>query len=245
LYDPAHSELGFVQPLAFSLRRFSGCISGAERSLTVSQSDCMRHNFHVGIAGLDFIANVCIISTKSATAGARFTPAINGTWMMPRLLACAVTALLSLGVATAQAQTLEKQTLEKKTYNYSEWAKGRFSEVVTVTGPGKMIFLAGVGAENENGQAGDILYKGDVVAQCKYAFDKIKKALEKNGAGLGDAVKITTYLTDIRTSADFGKCRQEAFGNIPMPAHTLVNVSQLAWPGMLIEIDVTAIAPLK
>jgi 2-iminobutanoate/2-iminopropanoate deaminase len=160
--------------------------------------------------------------------------------MMRRLFAVAAIAVIPLGVSVALAQTLEK-----KAYNYSEWAKGRFSEVVTVTGPGKMIFLAGVGAENENGQAGDILHKGDVIAQCKYAFEKIKKALEKNGAGLGDAVKITTYLTDMRASADFGKCRQEAFGNIPMPAHTLVNVSQLAWPGMLIEIDVTAIAPLK
>jgi 2-iminobutanoate/2-iminopropanoate deaminase len=174
-----------------------------------------------------------------------FTPAMNGIWMMIRLLAGAAIAALSLGVATAQAQTTEKQTFEKKAYNYSEWATGRFSDVVTVTGPGKMIFLAGVGAENENGQAGDILHKGDVVAQCKYAFEKIKTALEKNGAGLGDIVKITTYLTDIRTSADVGKCRQEAFGSLPLPAHTLVNVSQLAWPGMLIEIDATAIAPLK
>jgi 2-iminobutanoate/2-iminopropanoate deaminase len=164
----------------------------------------------------------------------------DGMSLRRRVLACAAIAFFSFGVATGRAQTFEK-----KAFNYSEWAKGRFSEVVTVTGPGKMIFLAGVGAENENGQAGDILHKGDVVEQCKYAFDKIKKALEKNGAGLADIVKITTYLTDIRTSADFGKCRQEAFGNIPMPAHTLVNVSQLAWPGMLIEIDVTAIAPLK
>jgi 2-iminobutanoate/2-iminopropanoate deaminase len=54
-----------------------------------------------------------------------------------------------------------------------------------------------------------------------------------------------TYLTDIRASADVGKCRQDAFGTIPLPAHTLLNISQLAWPGMLIEIDVTAIAPLK
>jgi 2-iminobutanoate/2-iminopropanoate deaminase len=157
-----------------------------------------------------------------------------------RLFACAAIGLLSLGVATAHAQALEK-----KSYNYSEWAKGRFSEVVTVTGPGKMIFLAGVGAENEDGQPGDILHKGDVAAQCKYAFEKIKKALEKNGAGIGDIVKITTYLTDIRTSADVGKCRQEVFGSLPLPAHTLVNVSQLAWPGMLIEIDATAVAPLK
>ena len=86
----------------------------------------------------------------------------------------------------------QAQTFEKKAYNYSEWAKGRFSEVVTVTGPGKMIFLAGVGAENESGQAGDILHKGDVVGQCKYAFDKIKRALEKSGAELGDVVKVVT-----------------------------------------------------
>ena len=38
---------------------------------------------------------------------------------------------------------------EKKQYNYGDWTKGRFSEVVTVTGPGKMIFVAGTGPEQE------------------------------------------------------------------------------------------------
>src|ERR1700722_8768690 len=137
------------------------------------------------------------------------------------------------------------QSFEKQNYNYSEWAKGRFSEAVTVTGPGKMIFLAGVGAENENGQGGDILYKGDFTAQCKYAFDKIKRALDKNGATLGDIAKMVTYMTDVRYQPDFGKCRQETFGSMPMPAHTLLTISQLAWPGMMIEIDATAMVPLK
>jgi hypothetical protein len=63
------------------------------------------------------------------------------------------------------------QTFEKKNYTYSEWTKGRFSEAVTVTGPAKMIFLAGVSAEDENGKGGDILQQGDFTAQCKYAFD--------------------------------------------------------------------------
>jgi hypothetical protein len=48
------------------------------------------------------------------------------------------------------------QTFEKKNFNYSDWTKGRFSEAVTVIGPGKMIFLAGVGSEDENGKGGDI-----------------------------------------------------------------------------------------
>ena len=136
------------------------------------------------------------------------------------------------------------QNFEKKNYNYSEWTKGRFSEAVTLIGPGKMIFLAGVGAENENGQAGDIMYKGDFAAQCRYAFDKIKRALAKNGAGLGDIVKMVSYMTDVRNQVEFGKCRSETFGTTPMPAHTLLVINQLAWPGMMLEIDVTAAVPL-
>ena len=104
---------------------------------------------------------------------------------------------------------------------------------------------AGVGAEDENGKGGDILHKGDFTAQCKYAFDKIKRALEKNGATFGDIVKMVTYMTDVRYQPDFGKCRQETFGSTPMPAHTLLIISQLAWPGMLVEIDATAMVPVK
>jgi hypothetical protein len=44
---------------------------------------------------------------------------------------------------------------------------------------------------------------------------------------------------------DYGKCRVEAFGSHPRPAHTLLTISQLAWRGMIVEIDVTAIVPLK
>ena len=152
----------------------------------------------------------------------------------------ALTFVLFGAVATVAAQ----QAFEKRHYNYSEWTKGRFSEAVTVTGPGKMIFLAGIGSEDENGKAGDILHKGDFTAQCKYAYDKIKRALAKNGAALGDIVKMVTYLTDVRYQPDYGRCRQETFGTTPMPAHTLLVINQLAWPGMMVEIDATAMVPL-
>ena len=154
----------------------------------------------------------------------------------------AIVAILSTAFVSSAASA---QGFEKKNYNYSEWTKGRFSEAVTVTGPGKMIFLAGVGAEDENGKGGDILHKGDFTAQCKYAFDKIKRLLEKHGATLADIAKMVTYLTDVRYQPDFGKCRQETFGTTPMPAHTLLTISQPAWPGMVIEIDVTAVVPLR
>lgn len=134
-------------------------------------------------------------------------------------------------------------SFEKKHFNYGRWTKGRFSEAVTVTGPGKMIFLAGIGAEHE--QSGKILYPGDFARQCRYAYQKLKKVLARNGATMADVVKQVTYVTDARYQPTAGACRREAFGLAPLPAHTFLNVSQLAWPDMLVEIDVIAMVPLK
>jgi len=134
---------------------------------------------------------------------------------------------------------------EKRNYNYSEWTKGRFSEVVTISGPGKMIFLAGVGAEDENGTIGAILHKGDISGQCRYAFDKVKRLLERQQATVADIVKIVAYVTDVRFYGDYFKCLAEALGDAPRPAHTFLNINQLAHPGMLVEVDVTAVVNLE
>jgi enamine deaminase RidA (YjgF/YER057c/UK114 family) len=129
---------------------------------------------------------------------------------------------------------------EKKNYNYSEWTKGLFSEVVTVTHPGKMIFLAGVGAEDESGVRGTIRHVGDFAGQCRYAYDKIKRLLAAHGATMNDVVKVVTYVTDVRNLPEAGKCRTEALGGAQQPVHTFLNINQLAWPGMLVEVDVIA-----
>ncbi|HZP32665.1 MAG TPA: RidA family protein [Candidatus Acidoferrales bacterium] len=129
---------------------------------------------------------------------------------------------------------------EKRHYNYSEWTKERFSEVVTVSGPGTLIFLAGVGAEDENGKIGTILYPGDVAGQCRYAFDKVRRTLARHGAAMADVVKIVAYVTDVRSAGVYFQCLTEALAGAPRPAHTFLNINQLAHPGMLVEIDVTA-----
>jgi enamine deaminase RidA (YjgF/YER057c/UK114 family) len=56
---------------------------------------------------------------------------------------------------------------------------------------------------------------------------------------------MVTYMTDVRYQPDYGKCRLEAFGDKALPAHTLLTISQLAWPGMMVDIDVTAVVPVK
>jgi 2-iminobutanoate/2-iminopropanoate deaminase len=124
-------------------------------------------------------------------------------------LFAALAAQVMFQVAPISAQ----EAMEKKSYNYSAWTPGIFSEAVTITnmGKGKFIFLAGIGAEDENGPRGAIRHKGDFAAQCGYAYDKIKRALAANGSSLKDAVKMTVYVTDMRNRLDWAKCSGEAF----------------------------------
>jgi len=152
--------------------------------------------------------------------------------------AAAVFAVMFAVVTAAQAQD---GGFEKKSYNYAEWAKGRFSEVVTVRNPGKIIYLGGVGAEDENTDKGGVIrHLGDFDAQCHYAWDKIKRLLAKHGATIENIDKLVTYVTDIRYFFPAGKCKTEEFGGVTQPAGTFVAITALAWPGMMIEIDATA-----
>jgi enamine deaminase RidA (YjgF/YER057c/UK114 family) len=132
---------------------------------------------------------------------------------------------------------------EKRNHNYGRWTQGRFSEAVTVSfnGPAKMIFLAGIGAEHED--TGEIMHVGDFAAQLRYAYRKLEAVLAKNGATMADVVKQVTYVTDIRHGRDSTAIRAEAYGDAPLPAHTMLNVTQLAWPGMLVEIEIIAMVP--
>jgi len=135
----------------------------------------------------------------------------------------------------------------KNNYNFSPWTKGRFSEMVTVTNPVRFIAVAGIGAESE--EDGHTMYPGDMLGQCRYAFTKIKKALATEGATLADVTRMITFVTDMgggtRESAkpyqDYVTCRREAFADGPLPASTIVQISRLAAPDMLIEINVDAV----
>ena len=162
-------------------------------------------------------------------------------WLLRSALLLPIFALFAL---PAHAQD-GKMSIEK--FNHSEWTKGIFSEAVTVTGLGnaRMVYLAGVGAEDENGPRGNIRYPGDFLGQCDYAYDKIKRVLALHGASLADVVKVTTYMTDLRYRLTMGKCIGENWGGVTFPVHTLIGVAALAFPEMIIEVDATAIVTAK
>jgi enamine deaminase RidA (YjgF/YER057c/UK114 family) len=157
--------------------------------------------------------------------------------MLLRVLA---TATVALSLATVPALA---QQFEKKNFNYSKFAKGAFSEAAVITGPAKMIYLAGIGSEDPDD--GSIHHRDDFLEQCRMSWSKVKKALEANGATLADIVKATTYVTDIRYREEMRKCRQETFKDLPLPPHTFLNVVQLARPGMMFEVDVVAAVAAK
>jgi 2-iminobutanoate/2-iminopropanoate deaminase len=87
--------------------------------------------------------------------------------------------------------------------------KARYTQVVTVSGTGKMIFVAGQLARNTQGVC---VGKGDMRAQIQQVGENITTCLEAGGATLADIVKTNTYLTDYAEFAKHPDMRMRYFG---------------------------------
>lgn len=168
----------------------------------------------------------------------------SGVGMIRPVFSALVLALLVHGLATAHTTAAAEpiQQMQKEYFNYGTWETGvMFSQGMSVRNPGRWLFLSGVGAE-EDKPMGGVLHPGDFLAQCRYAWKEIKVRLERQGASLNDIVRTVTYVTDVRNIVANRTCRQEVFGAGPYPPQTFLVVSALARHGMLVEIEVTAIA---
>jgi 2-iminobutanoate/2-iminopropanoate deaminase len=101
---------------------------------------------------------------------------------------------------------------------------------------GDLLFISGCVPVDGNGR----LVAGDVVAQARQVFANIRAVLEAAGAGFADVVKVTVFLVDVDDRRAVNTVRQEVFGSA-RPASTLVEVSRLAVPGALIEVEAVAL----
>jgi 2-iminobutanoate/2-iminopropanoate deaminase len=100
---------------------------------------------------------------------------------------------------------------------------------------GDTLYLSGiVPVDAEGNVVGD-----DVVAQARQVFDIMGRVLAAAGARPADVVKVTIYLLDVDHRPLINPVRQEFFGSA-RPASTLVEVSRLAFPGALLEIEAVA-----
>jgi enamine deaminase RidA (YjgF/YER057c/UK114 family) len=112
--------------------------------------------------------------------------------------------------------------------------KGGYSRAVRV---GDHIYVSGSTAVKD----GKVVGPGDVVAQSRQTIETITAALEQAGSSLADVVRYRIYLTNIADSDKVIPILGEYFGEI-RPAGTLVAVSALIAPELMIEIEVDAIA---
>ena len=103
---------------------------------------------------------------------------------------------------------------------------------------GGLLFVSGCVPVDEHGQ---LVGSEDVVAQARQVFANIGKVLAAAGARFADIVKVTVYLLNVDDRARINPVRQDVFGRV-RPASTLIEVSRLAVPGALLEVDAVAIA---
>jgi enamine deaminase RidA (YjgF/YER057c/UK114 family) len=101
---------------------------------------------------------------------------------------------------------------------------------------GNRIYLTGTTAVNENGQ---IVGVGDGYLQTVQVIRNIERALKQAGGTLADVVRTRMFVTDIKRWEEYGRAHREFFDTI-RPCATMVEVSALIDPQMLIEIEADA-----
>ena len=88
---------------------------------------------------------------------------------------------------------------------------------------------------------GEVVGADDFETQVRQAFDNIRAVLSQEGSDLDRIFKTTVYLTDMANSEKYFEIRNSLIG-VPYPAETMVQVSALALPELMIEIDAMALA---
>jgi len=102
---------------------------------------------------------------------------------------------------------------------------------------GRTVHVSGTTATDADGR---LVGGGDAAAQTARILENIRAALERAGARMSDVVRTRIYVTDIALWEEIGRVHGEVFASI-RPATTMVQVSRLIDPQMLVEIEAEAV----
>ena len=100
---------------------------------------------------------------------------------------------------------------------------------------GDLVFTAGMTARGPDGK---LVGAGDVAAQARQCAANVIAALEAAGSNASQIVKLTVYVTDIATYQPLSAALDPLYAS--RPASTLIEISKLASPDMLIEVEAVA-----
>lgn len=103
---------------------------------------------------------------------------------------------------------------------------------------GPFVFVSGCTSID----AGEVVHEGDAAAQTTQAIGNVETALAQVGATLADVVRTRIYVTDISRWEDVGRAHGAAFGDV-LPATSMVEISALIDPRMLVEVEAVAYLP--
>jgi enamine deaminase RidA (YjgF/YER057c/UK114 family) len=156
------------------------------------------------------------------------------------LLGAGVLAATASEVSLAQGQAVPSNL---KFANPDGIAKPNgYTHVVEMTGPGRTIYIAGqLGYDTTGKRAGE---SGDFTAQATQCFENLRIALASVGAGFQHVVKLNNYLTNISHLPLFRDVRNKYITGTP-PASTTIEISKLARPDALLEVEAIAVVAVR
>ena len=132
--------------------------------------------------------------------------------------------------------------MEQRRLNPWRWQdQFGFSQAVEVTGAQRVVYCAG---QTSTGADAQTLHGDDMAGQTGQALDNLETVLGEAGMTLANVVRLNYYVTDIeRFFADGAQVLGERLARAGIqPASTLLEVSRLAFPDLLVEIEATAVA---
>lgn len=132
-----------------------------------------------------------------------------------------------------------EQVMEKRKLVSAKLSKplGVFCQAMEVSHAKKMVFVSGLTSRDADGS---IIGAGDIKLQTETILKNMQAVLAEAGGGLGNIVKLTAYVTDTELFKAISEVRARYFEE-PYPASTMIEISRLANPEHLIEIEAIAV----
>ncbi|MFI5734646.1 RidA family protein [Kribbella sp. NPDC051587] len=114
---------------------------------------------------------------------------------------------------------------------------GVFSQATTVAATGRLVFVSGMTARRPDGSIAGV---GDIREQTRQVCENVATAVRAAGGILADVCRVDVFVRNMEDFAKIHEVRAEFFSE-PLPASTMVEVSKLAHPDYLIEINAIAV----